>query len=102
MFNRKMTSKLLLLLAVLQAAVWGESKVMTWNVDGVKREAIVYSPSAKTASGKVPLVLAFHGHGDTVDNFQDVDLQAHWPQAIVVYPQGLPSARDGAPGWQVE
>ena len=100
-FNRKMTSKLLVL-AIVQTATFGAPKLMTWNIGGVQREAIVYSPTAKTASGKAPLVLAFHGHGDTVDNFQEVDLQVHWPQAVVVYPQGLPSARDSASGWQVE
>ena len=41
--------KLLLLCTVLAGAVWGESKVMTWKIDGVEREAIVYSPTAKTA-----------------------------------------------------
>jgi len=73
-----MTAGLLLLWAVAQAAAWGESKWMTWNIDGVERQAIVYSPTAKTASGKAPLVLAFHGHGDTAGNFQGVALQEHW------------------------
>jgi len=97
-----MTLRLLLLWAVAQAAALGESKVMTWNIDGMERQAIVYSPSAKTPSGKAPLVLAFHGHGDTADNYQGVALHEHWAQAIVVYAQGLPSPRDGEPGWQVE
>ena len=79
-----------------------QPKVMTWNVDGVKREAIVYSPMSKAARGRIPVVLAFHGHGDTADNYQGVGLHENWPQAVVVYPQGLDSARDGAPGWQVE
>jgi len=97
-----MTVRLLLLWAVVQAAAFGESKVVTWTIDGVERQAIVYSPTAKSASGKAPLVLAFHGHGDTADNFQGVAVQQHWAQAMVVYAQGLPSARDGAAGWQVE
>lgn len=97
-----MTARLLLLWAVVQAAASGESKLMTWDIDGVERQAIVYSPTAKSPSGKAPLVLAFHGHGDTADNFQGVALQEHWAQAIVVYAQGLPSMRDGLPGWQVE
>jgi polyhydroxybutyrate depolymerase len=97
-----MTSRLVLLWAVAQAAALGESKVMTWNIDGVERQAIVYSPTAKTPSGKAPLVLAFHGHGDTADNYQGVALHEHWAQAIVMYAQGLPNPRDGEPGWQVE
>jgi polyhydroxybutyrate depolymerase len=84
------------------AVVFAQSKVMTWNVDGVERQAIVYAPTVKTPSGKAPLVFAFHGHGDTAQNFQAVRIQEDWVQAIVVYMQGLPSPRDGAPGWQVE
>ena len=96
---------------VLGVAVWiagaggsafAEPKIMTWHVDGVTREAIVYLPTAKTASGKAPLVLAFHGHGDDARNFQGVGIHEEWPQAIVAYPEGLPSPRDGAAGWQVE
>lgn len=97
-----MTARLLLLCAVVSVTAWGESKVMMWKIDGVEREAIVYSPTAKTPSGKAPLVLAFHGHGDSADNFQGVELQQHWAQAILVYAQGLPSTRDGLAGWQVE
>jgi len=97
-----MTARLLLLWTMMAVAGFGESKMMTWKIDGVEREAIVYAPTAKTASGKAPLVLAFHGHGDSADNFQGVDLQQHWTQAIVVYAQGLPSTRDGLAGWQVE
>jgi polyhydroxybutyrate depolymerase len=97
-----MTSKLVLLLVALQAAAFGQSKVMTWEIDGARREAIVYSPAPKRAAGKAPVVLAFHGHGDTSENYQGVELEKFWPQAIVVYPQGLPSSRDRAPGWQVE
>jgi polyhydroxybutyrate depolymerase len=97
-----MMSKLVLLLAALAAAAFGETKVMTWEIDGVKREAIVYSPAPKKAAAKAPVVLAFHGHGDTAENYQGAELEKSWPQAIVVYPRGLPSSRDGASGWQVE
>ena len=90
------------ILCIAAGSAFGQSKRMTWTVDGVKREAIVYPPSAKTANGGAPLVLAFHGHGDDAINFQGVDLQSQWREAVIVYPQGLPSARDGASGWQVE
>ncbi len=91
------SAAMLLVFANLAAA---ERKVMTWSVDGKTRQAIVYSPS-KTG-GKVPLVFSFHGHGDTALNFEGVGLQDAWPEAVVVYPQGLASARDSAPGWQNE
>src|ERR1700694_3427848 len=78
----------------------GERKVMTWNVDGATERAIVYSPSKLVR--KAPLVFSFHGRGDTALNFEGVGLQDAWPEAVIVYPQGLASSRDGEPGWQNE
>jgi len=95
---RLLTSAAILFVFASMAAA--ERKVMTWTVDGTKRQAIVYSPSKP--SGKVPLVFSFHGHGDTALNFEGVGLQDAWPEAVIVYPQGLASPRDGAPGWQNE
>ena len=80
------SAAMLLVFANLAAA---ERKVMTWNVDGTTRRAIVYSPSK--IGGKTPLVFSFHGHGDTAANFEGVGLQEAWPEAVVVYPQGLAS-----------
>ena len=77
------------------------AEVLTWTVDGDKREAIVFAPSTPPPANKLPLILSFHGHGDDMENFQFVGLQQAWPDAIVVYFQGLPS-RDGYRGWQVE
>lgn len=78
------------------------AEVSTWTVDGEKRQAIVYAPSANPAQGRIPLVLSFHGHGDNMRNFQYTNLHQAWPEAVVVYFQGLPSRRDGLDGWQVE
>jgi polyhydroxybutyrate depolymerase len=83
----------------------GASKTMTWIIDGVRREAIVYLPSAKSPNGKMPVVFSFHGYGDDMQNFQHVDLQEAWPEAIVAYFQGLPTSRSTEPGlagWQVQ
>ena len=76
------------------------AEVMTWTVDGTRRDAIVFAPKTAT-SEKTPLVFSFHGHGDDMENFQFVALERAWPDAIVVYVQGLLS-RDGLRGWQVE
>jgi polyhydroxybutyrate depolymerase len=76
------------------------SEVMTWKVDGETRRAIMYSPSVASAS-KAPLVLSFHGRGDNMQNFQHTNMHIAWPEAIVVYFQGLPT-RGGLSGWQVE
>ena len=77
------------------------AEVMRWQVDGETREAIVYAPAASRGSGGVPLVLSFHGYGDNMQNFQRTNVHVAWPDAIVVYFQGL-ETRGGRPGWQVE
>jgi polyhydroxybutyrate depolymerase len=71
-----------------------------WQVDGVTREAIVHAPAAAAAGEALPVVLAFHGFGDNARNFQHTNLHLAWPEALVVYFQGLPTRR-GLPGWQV-
>jgi polyhydroxybutyrate depolymerase len=96
----KLRFGLIVALLVLGARVAAAADVTTWTVDGVKREAMIYVPSSPPA-GKLPLIFSFHGHGDDMENFQFVGLQDAWPDAIVVYFQGLPS-RDGYRGWQVE
>lgn len=66
-----------------------EPALRTWEVDGVKREALVYAPSNKI-EGKVPLVFDFHGHGGTARHAARTHhLHEAWPEAVVVYMQGL-------------
>lgn len=74
---------------------------VSWQVDGQTRAAIVYAPTAKPTGIGSPLVMAFHGFGDDAQNFQYVNLHQAWPEAVVVYFQGLPR-RAGLLGWQVE
>ena len=50
---------------------------------------------------RVPVVLAFHGRGDNMQNFQHTNVHMAWPEAIVVYFQGL-QTRGRLTGWQVE
>jgi polyhydroxybutyrate depolymerase len=79
---------------------------MTWTVGGVEREALVFAPESAPKSGGSPLVFAFHGHGGTMRAVaRRWQFQAAWPEAIIVYPQGLPTTGgrdpDGKrPGWQ--
>jgi polyhydroxybutyrate depolymerase len=62
-----------------------------WEVDGVRREALVYRPSRPPA-GKAPLVFDFHGHGGTARHAARThDFHDTWPEALVVYMQGLPT-----------
>lgn len=77
-----------------------------WEVDGVQREALVFAPSKRT-EGKVPLVFDFHGHGGTAQFVaRRHHFQRAWPEAVVVYMQGLKtpgklSDREGKrAGWQ--
>lgn len=103
----------------------------TWRVDGVERTALVAIPAATpssslTARGAPPplaaaprladslgaaaagaLVLVFHGHGGTsAHSAKTFGIHTHWPDALVVYAQGLPtpgrlSDPEGTrPGWQ--
>ena len=100
----------LVLFAATSVFTAAQGTVMNWTIDGVKREALVFAPKPVPATTAVshPLVFAFHGHGG---NMQGASTQMHiqtiWPEAIVVYPQGVnrPSHVDTEgvqPGWQVE
>lgn len=82
-------------------------KRVTWKVGDETREALVYVPDGKYASPNPPLVFAFHGHGGRA-GFSTVQMPFHdlWPEAVCVYPQGLPTAvpvidvEGKRPGWQ--
>ncbi len=76
-----------------------------WQIEGEVREAVLYVPD-KTDLEMMPVVFAFHGHGGTARNVASgFNLQEHWPQAITVYMQGIPTPapvdREGERnGWQ--
>ena len=97
---------LTLMVTLTQLTVAASPRPMTWTVDGVQREALVFVPSHGSPQDKHPLVIAFHGHGGDMRQFaKDAALETHWPEAIVVYPQGLPTATKADPrglqaGWQ--
>ena len=62
-----------------------------WEVDGFERTALIHLPPL-TPGEQAPLVFAWHGHGGTARGFfRNLGIQKHWPEAIVVYPQGLPT-----------
>lgn len=80
-------------------------KRVTWKVGDVERDALVYVPAS--TDQKLPLVFAFHGHGGRAEYAaRKLAIHEFWPQAICVYPQGLPTAvpiidREGRfNGWQ--
>src|SRR5947207_1254970 len=95
-------------IAIVASGSAGAQTTMSWTVDGYQREAIVFAPAHAFLPIRHPLIVAFHGHGG---NMQGTALQMHvetlWPEAIVVYPQGLISPRFTDPlgnetGWQYE
>jgi polyhydroxybutyrate depolymerase len=88
-------------LVSILGACGASAQVTTWEVDGETREGIVYAPASAHGDEGVPLVLAFHGFGDNNQNFQGVNMHGAWPDAVVVYFQGL-ERRRGLLGWQVE
>lgn len=89
---------------LLFVAVALDPERMEWKVGDVKREAMVYAPTKETESP--PLVFAFHGHGGGMKSAaSSFGFHKEWPEAVVVYLQGLPTPGmtdpDGEkPGWQ--
>lgn len=62
-----------------------------WIVDDLSREAIVAMPNASLVTNDgSPLLFVFHGRGGTARQIRRAyDIEAVWPEAIVVYAQGL-------------
>jgi polyhydroxybutyrate depolymerase len=60
-----------------------------WSVEGVGREALIHVPK-RAATNALPLVFVFHGHGGSMNQAaRSFHLHHLWPDALVVYPQGL-------------
>lgn len=74
------------------------------TVEGIDRVALIDIPP--TAKGPSPLVFGFHGHGGNMRNAaRTFDVRRYWPEAIIIYPQGLATAtkndpKGERPGWQ--
>jgi polyhydroxybutyrate depolymerase len=72
---------------------------------GLRRSAVYFKPT-KPRKDRVPLVIALHGHsGNGADFAEDTDFPAKWPEATIIYPDGLsaPGGQDPdglLPGWQ--
>lgn len=77
-----------------------------WSVSGISREALIAMP--ENASTKpTPVIFGFHGHGGSMDNAaRTFRFHEIWPEAIVIYMQGLKTPGqitdpEGLlPGWQ--
>jgi polyhydroxybutyrate depolymerase len=78
-----------------------------WTIDGVERTALVAMPHVAAKDPGGPLVLVFHGHGGSSANAaRSFRIHEAWPEAVVIYPQGLPTVgvvtdpEGKLPGWQ--
>src|SRR5581483_9690132 len=76
------------------------------KVDGVVRSALVYAP-ASARTNPTPLVFVFHGHGGGARQVaESFAMEKQWPEAMVVYPQGLDTPGQltdpggNLPGWE--
>lgn len=93
------------IIIVLLAIVPRDGERMEWKIGDDVREALVFRP-AKKSDGASPLLFAFHGHGGTVRTAsRSFRFQEEWPEAVVVYLQGLPTPgktdpEGRKPGWQ--
>ena len=96
----------LMVMAISGVARAVEPQIIGWNIEGEKRAAIVYPPAVQDKRTKAPLIFVFHGHGDNAwFATEQFPFQQLWPEAIVVFPQGLPRASSTDPrgerrGWQ--
>lgn len=83
----------------------GKSGLVTIDVTASRRAFIVRLPRDSSAQSPRPVVVAFHAFGVGARLMEArVNISRVWPEAIVVYPEGLP--RDGPngdgaqPAWQ--
>jgi polyhydroxybutyrate depolymerase len=96
----------LAILFTLASCARAEWTTRQWTVEDLTREAIVVTPEDATTTA-APVIFAFHGHGGRIRGFaRSLALEKRWPEAIVVYPQGVPTPgqltdKEGKlPGWQ--
>lgn len=93
----------------LAATATSHAQAMNFTIAGVQRQAFILAPaSASQSTERLPLLFAFHGHGgNMVQTATQMRFDKVWPEAIVVYMQGLPTKTGGDPngdqsGWQQE
>jgi len=106
--NRAAISTLLIICSITTASAGGGStQIMHWTVNGVDREALVYIP-AMAETQATPVLFVFHGFGGGMYIIYNTHrFDQLWPEAIIVYPQGL-NVQGGLkvgggqrPGWQL-
>ncbi|WP_206107994.1 alpha/beta hydrolase family esterase [Paludisphaera soli] len=112
MTRRTLTASLIAVLlaahapAFAQVQTGGPLRPLQWEVAGASRTAFVHRPVRMEGA---PVVFAWHGHGGRARYFAAAcAFERLWPEAVVVYPQGLatkgrvsdPEGKEA--GWQFE
>lgn len=90
---RKPLALLLLLVAAPLARAADDAPLTTreWKIGAATRQALLHVPASASKS-ETPVIFAFHGHGGTMKHAAATfGYQRLWPEAIVVYMQGLPT-----------
>jgi polyhydroxybutyrate depolymerase len=99
---------MLVVVATMVAPFAARADVLKWTIDGVERQAMVMAPSKGHRAAKEPLLFVFHWHGGSMtDAARGMHFESLWPEAIVVYMQGLPTKiyvdpQGAQRGWQQE
>jgi len=109
---------LLLVWSSCSSIAFAETLDWSLRVEDLERAAILYVPKdavttkpfvGRDPMTKCPVVFVFHGHGGNSRNAQKTfQIEKHWPEAIAVYMQGIPTpGRLTDPegkknGWQAE
>ena len=63
---------------------------MELMVGNLQRQLLLHVPGE--SAKKAPIVFAFHGHGGTAKQAaRSFEIEKHWPEAFVVYMQGIPT-----------
>ncbi len=77
-----------------------------WQVDATPRDALLHIP-VKAKTDPTPVIFAYHGHGgSSINAARSFRYHQLWPEALVVYPQGLNTPgrltdpEGKKPGWQ--
>ncbi len=89
--------------AFLAAQAQPDFDTITLTIRGEERRAIIVRPTKGTDPH--PVIFGFHGHGGSGRSAaRSFNLHGEWPEAVAVYPFGLPTAtgRDPEglkPGW---
>jgi polyhydroxybutyrate depolymerase len=93
----------------LAVAIPAHAQLLKFTVDGAQREALIFPPSKRSGvSERDPVIFAFHWHGGTMQEAAEgMQFQKLWPEAIVIYMQGLRTRIYVDPlglesGWQQE